>query len=161
MELTTDPAFHRHAALEAGLKAGVAVPILVGSEVAGVLEFYTYYATGAESFPPGGYDADRYATGPGCGTRAGHSTAAAQQEALLQREKLAAMGSLLASVAGEPNNPLAIIVTQADNLREEYGNHPAVELLAEIVQAADRCKRLVQNFLTLARQHPPNARWWT
>jgi CheY-like chemotaxis protein len=65
------------------------------------------------------------------------------------------MGSLLASVAHELNNPLAIIVTQADNLREECGNDPSAELLAEIVQAADRCKRLVQNFLTLARQHPP------
>ena len=41
VEVATDLAFHRrHAALEAGLNAGVAVPILVGPEVAGVLEFY-------------------------------------------------------------------------------------------------------------------------
>ena len=42
-----------------------------------------------------------------------------KQEALRQREKLAAMGSLLASVAHELNNPLAVISLQADLLREE------------------------------------------
>ena len=36
-----------------------------------------------------------------------------QQAALVQREKLAAMGSLLASVAPELNNPLAVIVLQS------------------------------------------------
>ena len=155
VELATDPAFHRHAALEAGLKAGVAVPILVGSEVAGVLEFYTY--TPLAPNPPLLEAMTQIGTQLGRVVERERATAQLQQqqEALLQREKLAAMGSLLASVAHELNNPLAIIVTQADNLREEYGNHPSAELLAEIVQAADRCKRLVQNFLTLARQHPP------
>ena len=37
-----------------------------------------------------------------------------QQEALLQQEKLAAMSTMLASVAHELNNPLATILLQAD-----------------------------------------------
>jgi two-component system NtrC family sensor kinase len=151
----TDLALHRRcAALEAGLRAGVAVPILVGPEAAGVLEFYAYELLAPnppllEAMTQIGTQLGRVVERERAATQLQQ-----QQEALLQREKLAAMGSLLASVAHELNNPLAIIVTQADNLREEFGRGPSAELLAEIAQAADRCTRLVQNFLTLARQHP-------
>jgi two-component system NtrC family sensor kinase len=156
VDVATDPVFHRRdAALEAGLKVGVAVPILVGPEVVGVLEFYAYELL-APHLPL--LEAMRH-IGTQLGRVVERERAAAQlqqqQEALLQREKLAAMGSLLASVAHELNNPLAIIVTQVDNLREEFGSGPLPELLAEITQAADRCKWLVHNFLTLVRQHPP------
>jgi two-component system NtrC family sensor kinase len=75
-----------------------------------------------------------------------------QQEALLQREKLAAMGSLLASIAHELNNPLAIIMVQSDLLREEAGTGPLAERAAKITQAAERSVRIVKSFLTLARQ---------
>ena len=78
-----------------------------------------------------------------------------QQEALLQQEKLAAMSSMLASVAHELNNPLASIVLQAELLREDLRDSPLAEPATEITQAAARCERLVRQFLTLARQHPP------
>ena len=78
-----------------------------------------------------------------------------QQEALLQQEKLAAMSSMLASVAHELNNPLTSIVLQAELLREDLRDSPLAEPAAEITQAAARCERLVRQFLTLARQHPP------
>jgi PAS domain S-box-containing protein len=79
-----------------------------------------------------------------------------QQEALLfQHEKLAAMGTLLANVAHELNNPLAVIMMHADLLHEERQNDAQVEPVQAIMQAAERCMRIVRNFLTLARQHPP------
>jgi signal transduction histidine kinase/ActR/RegA family two-component response regulator len=78
-----------------------------------------------------------------------------QQETLYQQEKLAAMGFLLASVAHELNNPLSIVMMQADLLREELGEPPLVERVAELNQSAERCVRIVRNFLTLARQNPP------
>jgi two-component system NtrC family sensor kinase len=78
-----------------------------------------------------------------------------QQEALYQSEKLAAMGSLLSGVAHELNNPLAVVLMHADLLREELHHSPLLELVDEVTRAAERCKRLVRSFLTLARQHTP------
>jgi two-component system NtrC family sensor kinase len=78
-----------------------------------------------------------------------------QQAVLFQHEKLAAMGTLLASVAHELNNPLAVIMMQADLLQEEGHNDALAEPMQAITQAAERAMRIVRNFLTLARQHPP------
>jgi two-component system NtrC family sensor kinase len=78
-----------------------------------------------------------------------------QQTVLFQHEKLAAMGTLLASVAHELNNPLAILMMQADLLLEERHDEAQAEPVKAITQAAERCMRIVRNFLTLARQHAP------
>jgi two-component system NtrC family sensor kinase len=78
-----------------------------------------------------------------------------QQEILFQHEKLASMGSLLASVAHELNNPLAVVRMQVDLLNEEAANTPLNEHTRELHQATEHCMRIVGNFLTLARQNPP------
>jgi len=78
-----------------------------------------------------------------------------QQEALFQREKLAAMGSLLASVAHELNNPLSVVMMQADLLSTEFQDETLAERLKTITQSAERCVNLVRTFLALARQTPP------
>jgi PAS domain S-box-containing protein len=78
-----------------------------------------------------------------------------QQEALFQREKLAAMGSLLASVAHELNNPLSVVMVQADLLCEEVRENTLPERIDLISQSAERCVSIVQNFLALARRTPP------
>jgi signal transduction histidine kinase/CheY-like chemotaxis protein len=77
------------------------------------------------------------------------------QEALVQREKLAALGTLLANVAHELNNPLAVATTQLDNLQEVWGAGAWTEDLAVLRQAVDRCTSVVQSFLALARQQAP------
>jgi PAS domain S-box-containing protein len=78
-----------------------------------------------------------------------------QQEALFQREKLAAMGSLLASVAHELNNPLSVVMVQADLLSEEVREEALAERIKLVNQSAERCVSIVQNFLALARRTPP------
>jgi signal transduction histidine kinase len=77
------------------------------------------------------------------------------QEALVQREKLAALGTLLANVAHELNNPLAVATVQLDNLQETWGAGAWAEDIAVLRQAVDRCTSVVQSFLALARQQPP------
>ncbi|MGE3539621.1 MAG: response regulator [Candidatus Tectimicrobiota bacterium] len=156
MDVTTDPTFQRRSAARlAGLQAGFALPIQVGHDVVGVLEFYTVMRLAPDM--PLLEAVTQISTQLGRVFERERATEQLQlqQAALLQREKLVAMGSLLASVAHELNNPLGVILLQADLLREEAAGGPLAVYGEEIAQAAGRCERLVQNFLTMARQHTP------
>jgi signal transduction histidine kinase/ActR/RegA family two-component response regulator len=79
----------------------------------------------------------------------------AQREALFQTEKVAAMGQLLAGVSHELNNPLSTIVGYTQLLLRRVGTGAMAEQLGKIATSAERCTRIVTNFLALARQYPP------
>ncbi|RRI05041.1 hybrid sensor histidine kinase/response regulator [Mesorhizobium tamadayense] len=77
-----------------------------------------------------------------------------QREKLHQNEKMAAMGSLLAGVSHELNNPLAVVVAQS-TLLHEFATDPQTKVRAEKVRAAaERCGRIVKSFLSMVRLHP-------
>lgn len=81
-----------------------------------------------------------------------------QREALRQSEKLSAMGSLLAGVAHELNNPLSVVMGRASLLEDRLENDPARDEARRVRLAAERCGRIVRTFLNMARQRPPQRR---
>jgi two-component system NtrC family sensor kinase len=78
------------------------------------------------------------------------------EEQLIQAEKLAAMGQMLAGVAHELNNPLTAILGYSQLLTgsPDVGTQ-GVEYAEKLYKQAQRTHRIVQNLLSFARQHKP------
>jgi PAS domain S-box-containing protein len=77
------------------------------------------------------------------------------QEALLQSQKMEAMGQLTGGVAHDFNNLLTPIVGSLDVLqRKGIGGEREQRLIAGAMQSAERAKTLVQRLLAFARRQP-------
>jgi signal transduction histidine kinase/CheY-like chemotaxis protein len=81
-----------------------------------------------------------------------------QQQALHQSEKLTALGSLLAGVAHELNNPLSVVVGQTMLVEDQVDDPEIGARLTKVREAAERCGRIVKTFLAMARQRTPERR---
>jgi PAS domain S-box-containing protein len=78
------------------------------------------------------------------------------EEQLIQAEKLAAMGQMLAGVAHELNNPLTAILGVTELLRDRQGMEDATQRQLELThRQARRAARIVQNLLEFSRPASP------
>src|SRR3989449_4863894 len=78
------------------------------------------------------------------------------EEQLIQAEKLAAMGQMLAGVAHELNNPLTAILGVTELLRERPGADESTRRQLELThRQARRAARIVQNLLEFSRPASP------
>jgi signal transduction histidine kinase/CheY-like chemotaxis protein len=76
------------------------------------------------------------------------------QGQLLEAGKLAAVGQLAAGVAHEVNNPLAVIVGQAQLLRLRSVDPEVLDKTGKILKSAERAARIVQGLQTFVHVEP-------
>ncbi len=79
-----------------------------------------------------------------------------REHQLVQAEKLAALGRMVASVSHEIRNPLGVIRASAETLLEQAENLTSAqrEVLHFILDETDRLNRVLNSFLDFARPRP-------
>jgi signal transduction histidine kinase len=88
--------------------------------------------------------------------RSSYAELARTQAELIERERLAALGELSASIAHEVRNPLGVIFNSLSSLRRLVaGKQDAAELLDIVGEEADRLNRMVGDLLDYSRPLQP------
>ena len=144
LDLDTRP-FDVSATLQAAATRVPAVPVIVATTMADE-RLAAALREGASDYALGKADVVSV-VGRACARRAA-------EQARRQREKREASAAMLGHVAHEINNPLGILLGQADLLLEMVEEGPLRERARKVVQATLRCAQMIKDFLLVARRQP-------
>ena len=90
-------------------------------------------------------------------SRRDRAEARRERQALFRSEKMATLGELLGGVAHQLNNPLMVILTQA-NLIERFADAgPVAERAHMVAGQAERAAQIVQRVISFVRNYPPES----
>lgn len=146
-DVTKDANFPRgNIAVSCGIKAGIAIPMIVDGEVAAVLDFFT-----TEPKPE---DAELMNfIIASAGQLSGILRHNLLSEQLVQSQKMDAVGKLAGGIAHDFNNILGAILGYTDFLIKDLENMPrqAADAL-EVKKAAERAAALTRQLLTFSRK---------
>ncbi len=160
-DLANDPRVipeHRETIRRQGYRAALTVPVKVGDRTVGVLSIRTRRSEG--------YSAEDLRTATAFASQAAvalensrlfqetqraYAELSETQAQLLQAGKLAAVGRLAAGVAHEVNNPLTVIVGQAQLLRLKSTDPEVLDKTERICASAMRAARIISELQTFAR----------
>ena len=136
------------AALEAGLCAAAAIPVLLAADVVAVLECFADRAI--ES------DASILDSMAGLGVALGRPLERERGAREFScSERLTSLGSFAAGIAHELNNPLsAILVSARVARRQNYDKEQLHEIIDEIIADTERCAQIVRSLVKFARDEP-------
>jgi iron only hydrogenase large subunit-like protein len=82
---------------------------------------------------------------------------ASMQRTLKEKEKLAGMGQLSAGIAHELNNPLGVIIMYSNLLLDDCpAENEMRDDIKQIVEQADRCRKIVSGLLSFSRKDQVN-----
>ncbi|MGH9748169.1 MAG: PAS domain S-box protein [Candidatus Acidiferrales bacterium] len=127
--------------------------VLSGESQAAQMEFRARHADGSWRILRAScgplFDADGKSSGIVSSVRDITETKGFEQQ-LLQKEKFASMGQMMAGAAHELNNPLTAILGVSDLLRERATDDATRRQIEIVLQQARRAAAIVQNLLALA-----------
>jgi PAS domain S-box-containing protein len=83
----------------------------------------------------------------------------AAQMQLLQAEKLSSIGSVIAGVVHELNNPLSSVIGFSQLLMTNCSDSSIMRQLEAINESGVRCHKIVKNLLSFARGHKPERKY--
>ena len=138
-------------AADLGVKGAFAFPVLVGTNVVAVLEFFSDHAVEPYE-PPGRHGPDWHSARPGRRTQAGGGAAAPGQGCA--RPGPRAKSDFLASMSHELRTPLNAIIGYSEMLHEEAGDLGQDAFLPDLekIQGAGRhLLSLINNILDLSK----------